>query len=272
MELSKKIKKLGKINTSIFRGDINNIINFIESKNSGIFVMNENSMINLWRIDNEDNGFVGGQSINLEKMSGYPSLIELINFMKKKSNCTFFPGTLLRNFGGYVFPTMPIIKNRKILHEKVKQTGIIYADDYSTLAKKFLEEKYLKNILEWKGDFSKKPMKLIHEKLEKEINLRKDKFSMVVDINGLKALPIICNELYLVSDLYRGDHIDIIIHSSDSLNKSNDEMINRYENICRKIRHRLNLPLLIITAEKRDLNNGYEGILSYDGKSIAELN
>lgn len=272
MEPKEKLKRLGNLYVEVVcDGHIFQMSSFIDTIDSGVILYNECSMIDTFKIDNFDYGYVKPESINLDKMSGNKNVLDLIELMKSKKDCVFFPGTLLRNFGEYFLPTMPIIKNGEIIQERVKQTGIAYVDDYTLLAENLFGKDYAKKIENFKGIFLDEPMKSLQDKLEDELILKREGLSKTVEINGLNVFPLICNEISFVPSIYDGKLIDVVMHSSSSLNKSNEERILGYEKFSKEMQGRINLPLIIASSEgNSDVSSTV--IFAYDGDKIQKLN
>ncbi len=265
-----KIESLGNIGIYVVRnGDLEGLRRYIEETDSGIFLANENSMIDTERIDTIEGGKAGRQSVNLETRSGNSEVLDLVRLMESKSDVTFFPGTLLRNFRGYVLPVMPIIQNGKIILERTKQTGIAYVDDYEELARTLIGEDYAKRSRGFSGIFSEEPMKSLQERLRTEVEARRKESFKTVNINGLRVLPVICNELSLIPELYEGKSVDVVIHSASCLFDDNENMKRRYEEVMRKMQEKgkINEPVVLAVAESRD-NGLYKGILVYEDDKI----
>jgi hypothetical protein len=268
MEITDKLTQLGKVNIHQDRGASSFLTDYINGVSGGLVLLNENSMIDTERLDLFDAGRVGSQSVNLSDMTGNPRVLEVIRAMKEREDCTFFSGTLLRDFGNYVLPVMPVIQNGKILQERAKQTGIAYVDSYTKLAKELFGDEYAEKLEGFSGMSTEEPMKTLQDRLKTEVRERRAGFSKTFDVNGLRILPVICNELLQVPRMYQGKCLDVLAHSSDSLNPSDASRIQSYKSVCKKLDEvgKVNTPLIILSSEVGEAP--HKGIFYYDGKNV----
>lgn len=193
-----------------------------------IVLSNENSMIDTEKIDLYDGGKISPQAVNLEKLTGNRRIVEVLIEMKRRKETAFFPGTLLREYNGFFLPVMPIIINGEIAAERVKQTGIAYVDDYLALTEKLVGKKYAEKVREFKGPEFEGPIQEV-KYLLKEIVEKKRADSMVsVNIGEWEILPIICNEIYLIPNLYMGKKVNLILHSCGNLFENKEQRENTY--------------------------------------------
>lgn len=238
------------IHLGVFNGD--NTFYFerwLKSIDSGIILTNEGSMIDADRVDSFEGGLVGRQSVNLENKTGNPAILNLYEFMLSKEKCIIFPGTLLRDFGGYVLQTMPIINEGKLLFEKVKQTGIPYVDNPRLL-----------------------PESLLGGKLEDKINIQKQNSLASVEFEGLRILPLICNELFTVPGLYSGEPVDIIVHSSNNLMKSCEKAEEVYKKVLKQFGDagKIKEPLTLACCELNE-DEPYSALFIYKNNILSRL-
>jgi hypothetical protein len=257
IKAQQKIEDLGGINLHyVPDGDIASLTRIVNNSNGGLVLANENSMVDTYRIDSFDNGLVGGQSVDLEAKLGNPDVLNLIELMKSKKNVTFMPGTLLRDYGGYILPVMPVIQDGKLMIEKVKQTGIAYVDDYLTLKQKLIG----------------RDSPAIEEVVRNEVAARRqDNFKSVL-VNGLSVLPIICNELSLAPELYQGKPIDVILHSCEDLYSDNGKRIDSYQKILGQMKTRNQLSDSVVIATVEGGETPYKGTFAYENGIFRSLN
>ncbi|MFH1500621.1 MAG: hypothetical protein ABIE22_01610 [archaeon] len=249
-----KLERLGKVHTVAY-GDgahSNRLYAKVQDMDSGVLVASENSMIDTRSISTVYFGRVNPLSVNLETMSGRNTpVLAIIELMLSKPGCTFFPGTLLRAYGGYSLPIMPIIQDGKLISERAKLTGIPYVDDSTELAKILFGEEFAQKVRGSNGLTFEEPLKTLYERLEEETKAKRILSFGTVDINGLTTLPIICNELTNLSTDYEGAALDVIVHSAGDLFKDNEDLTARYEtNLARLAKKRkLHEPTIVISAE-----------------------
>lgn len=219
--------------------------------NRGILLANENSMIDTERIDREESGLVCYQSVNLEKHTGNPEVLQLIDLMRSNTQAAFFPGTVLRDYGHFVLPVMPVIINGTLECERVKQTGLAYVDDYSALAARFFGQDYAEKIKGFSGLFCDEPMKTLQDRLKAEVDQLRENSLRPFSYNGATILPILCNELSLIPNLYKGKPINLVLHSSSCMFTSEDERATRYATFFRQMKEKglVEDPALLAVAE-----------------------
>ena len=267
MKADKKLKQLGNVQQVVFTGNPPSFSRYLQNVAEGLYLFNENSMIDTDSIDEFDNGCVGKQAVNLIDNTGNSRVLWLVELMKSKEDCSFFPGTLLRDFGGYVLPVMPVIINGKLVLERPKQTGIPLVDSYSELAKIFGGDAYAKDVetaLKKGTPFFVEPIKSLQENLERKVSsLRKDSLKSV-QVNGLRVLPVICNEITSMPQSYQGEPIDVTLHASDSLFRTYGDMIEKYMGYFNKMgeNEKLNGPQVLVVAQ--DGENKFKGIFIYE--------
>lgn len=257
IKAEQKIKNLGGINLHyVHDGDLASFTRIVNTSKSGIVLANENSMVDTYRIDSFDYGLVGGQSVDLEARTGNSDVLDLIELMKSKKNMTFMPGTLLRDYGGYVLPVMPIIQDGKLTLEKVKQTGMAYVDDYLTLKQKL----------------TGRDSPQIEQVVRNEVMARRQNNFKSISINGLNVLPIICNEITLTPDLYEGKPIDVILHSCEDLYSDNGKRMDAYQKILGQMKARNQLSDSLVIAAVEGGENPYKGTFAYENGVFRSLN
>jgi hypothetical protein len=245
---------------------------------AGIYVFNENSMIDTERIDLVEGGRVGPQSVDLESMRGNSLVLNIIEAMKSNRNAYFFPGTLLRDFGGYSLPTMPVVFDGAIVNERVKQIGGIYIDDYATLAEIMFDKQYGERVSAMPLKMtSEEPLRTLMARLEEEVSKRRRDSLKSFKIGEYCALPIICNELPLIHKLYEGGKVNLILHSSQAYfedEKARKEAFSRYLGLMRD-KGLVSNTTIIAVAELGDMRQGYpsfSGHFVYDHGKFRKLN
>lgn len=253
----RKIAEVGGISLyTVPNEDLASLARAIRNSTSGIFLVNENSMIDTYRLDSLDNGLTGSQAVDLEARTGSEDVLDLIELMKSRQDVTFFPGTLLRDFGGYVLPTMPIVQNGKLVCEKIKQTGIAYIDDYDVLRKKWVDKSSCE----------------IEQLINQEIAIKRQNNFASVSVNGLNVLPIICNELSLAPELYNGKPVDIILHSCEALYCGVQQRIAAYEKVIMQMKAKNQISDCVVLAAVEEGENLFKGIFSYENNRLEFLN
>ncbi len=268
-----KIERVGGIEAYVSRGENIQFLNYhLVSRKSGVILLNENSMVDTFRIDEQDKGLVSPQSVDLESMTGSKVVLRAIRAMLDNKECTFLPGTLLRDFGGYCLPVMPIIRSGKLEMEKPKKNGFPYVDDYRKLAEIFFGKEYARNIAQF-GPIPIEHMGKLHERLNREVEIRKKNSYAPLDINGLCVSPIICNDLAMFSQDYDGRPIDILCHSACELFDNDKMMLSYYCRILERLesRGKLSLPLVLALAEQRQ-EERFEGLFFYKNGKLEQLN
>lgn len=253
-----KVERLGNINLHcVSDGDISSLARIIENLDSGIFLANENSMVDTYRIDSFDNGLVGSQTVDLELRVGNPDVLDLIELMQSKKDVTFLPGTLLRDYGGYALAVMPVIQNGKITQERVKQTGIAYVDDYAALKQRLSP-----------GSSDEQ----IQEVVRQETMLKRKNSLKSISVNGLDVLPVICNELTLIPDLYKGKLLDVVLHSCENLYATNEQRMAAYQKIFGKMNACGQLSDSVVIASVEGGENPHKGLMVYENGLVRSLN
>ncbi len=241
-----------------------------------IVLSNENSMIDTEKIDLYDSGKVSPQAVNLEKLTGNRRVVEALMEMKKRKETAFFPGTLMRDYGEFFLPVMPIIVDGEIATERVKQTGIAYVDDYPALAERLLGKGYAEKVREFKGPDFEGPIQEVKDLL-KEIVARKRTDSMAsVNIGEWNILPVICNEIYLIPNLYRGKKVNLILHSCSNLFESKEQRENTYRRFFEAMKEKglVGDESFLATAESGDLDERYHpfiGSFAFEKGRLIEI-
>jgi len=252
------------ISLCISESDFSEIGSAIDSSKQ-IFLANENSMVDITNIDEEFNGCVGPVSSNLEYMTGNPSVIEIISKMKNKKDTAFFPGTLIRDFGGYFLPIMPVIIRGNIVCEKVKQTGIFYIDDDVEMARILFGDNLAEEIKKGSPLAYVEPRLGLYQAVQKIVDKKRQESIKSFNVNGYTVLPIICNEIGTIIAKYEGSKVDIILHSCSNFFKENDAIGQKYAKNLNRMREKglLNEPTMIgLSQIGRDSVNGiYKSIL-----------
>ncbi len=220
----------------------------LESAN-GIFLANENSMINTEQIDGIDGGFVGPQSVDLGKMTGNPRVVSFLENMLRNSKGSFFPGTLLNDFGGYVLPVMPIILEGEMVGQSVRQSGIELIDDYKVLAKNLgMNEEEVENSIREKGENLYRDLR---EQVRKETNIVRKNSLRSFNVGDYRILPVICNDLSLMPNLYEGEKVNCILHACNNYSRNFGQRVVSYETVLRKMKEKglVEEPVLIGTSD-----------------------
>ncbi len=206
-----------------------------DAKNTeDIFLASENSMIDTERIDTIDNGLMKPQSVNLEKNSGNKYILNTLNQLKR-INGLLFPGTLIEDVGGYFHPTMPVIKDGEIIHNRRKIFPPLF-DKIVDAARKVLGEDKAKeleitarkNLLKC---FFEEPFKtpynaIIKRSLEESINSLKP-----IEHEDYLILPVICNEMPSIPRYYKGKPVNLILHSCCEYFDSNERRLKYYKRV-----------------------------------------
>ena len=205
---------------------------------SGIYVMNANSLLDTERVDIFDGGKVAPQSVDLETLTGNKEVVFALNHMLKTKNASFFPGTLLRDFGGFYLPVIPVISNGKIISERVEKPGWIYYDDKIALAERLLGKDFAEKLGDYRGVDFEGPMEIFKEKLnEKEMKLFEKGFR-ASKVQGYSALPVICNEIAIIPDLYEGNRVNLIAHCCNDLYESEEAREESYSIFAKRMKDR----------------------------------
>ncbi|MEK6889758.1 MAG: hypothetical protein AABW82_02990 [Nanoarchaeota archaeon] len=243
------------------------------SSAKGIFVGSENSMIDVDKIDEFYKGKVGPESVDLDKMTGNSRVLSLLEIMKENKKAAFFPGTLLRNYGGYSLPVMPIIVDGKIVREQVKQDGIFY-DDEVELGRHLLGDDFAEKVKRSSGDYFDEPLKTLQSTLMREVKDRRAACLSPIKIKGYNVLPVICSDLSAMAKNNHGNKVDLIVHSCTNYFKNNEERIELYNKYLGKMAKRDNLAneVLIATSERGDFLDefaSFKGIFSYSRNKLS---
>lgn len=273
-KLKEKLARLGVVRPVVYSGsDAERFQEYLVSFKKGILVANENSMIDTERIDFFDGGNVTPQTVNLESMTGNENILNMLRTMKRNKSATFFPGTLLNDFGGFVLPVMPIISEGNLLGCRIKLTALPLIDDNYALAVKLFGAEYAERM---RSESPRRKESMLRDLLQKarkiSANLSQESLKSY-EIKGLNVLPLICNEISTALQSYNGNPLDVITHSSDSLFENNDDRLNRYERVLGKAQRKglVNTPLVIIVAEDSH-DNPYGGLLSYADGKVRKIN
>ena len=180
------LTRVGGIETFVVEpGDSSAMRRIISQSDAGIVLTSENALINTYRIDDAHNGCVLEEAVNPDSQTGNQEVLELIRLMQQKSGVSFFPGTMLQDFGNYAMPVMPVVANGK-LDSRVKTTTSTYVDSYEQLALTFFGKDYAAKVKKHQGLFAQEPMKTLVNELEKRSKALK-KFRSY-DINGVRVL------------------------------------------------------------------------------------
>lgn len=202
---------------------------------SSIYVANANSLLDTERVDLFDGGRVSPQSVNLETMTGDKCILDAINRMLKTKNSSFFPGTLLRDFGGFYLPTIPVISKGKIISERVESPGLVYYDDRLAAARTVLGKDFAKKLENYHGVDFDGPMFEFTQALNKEATKLFEKGFKPTKIGEFNALPVICNELSLIPDLYKGEKINLIAHCCNDLFEGQEKREESYRSFAKRM-------------------------------------
>jgi hypothetical protein len=245
--------QMGYTEKEIYPVVVNTLSDFSQFTKSkpGIYVINENSMIDIERIDLFDNGKVGQQSVNLEKMTGNARVLEALEIMMKRDDCAFFPGTLLRDFGGFYVPTLPVISKGKLVLERIDFCSPLYIDNKAELARSFGKSNLAKELETYIGPEFEGPALELNKILNKKFGNVPKSSLQSIKIERFNVLPIICNEMPLVPETYNGEPINLAVHCCDSLFDDfirRDGMYNAFAHKMRKT-NKADSPLLIVSAQ-----------------------
>lgn len=248
------------------------VVSAVDAVDRGMLLLNENSMIDCDRIDQIEGGRVVPQSINLETMTGNTQVISIVQKMLAYPTGVFFPGTLLRDFGGYSLPTMPVIVKGKIVREHVKLSGKPYFDDPLFLAEQILGREYADSYPSFTGVTWEEPLKTLGAALDKVVAQKRRTSMETLRINGLNVLPVICNDLSIIAEKYNSEPIDMLLHACSNYFKNQDEREERYKKCLGKMHSRgaITKPLVICVAEVGGFKErgveyeSFAGIYSYE--------
>ncbi|MDP3882326.1 MAG: hypothetical protein Q8Q31_05605 [Nanoarchaeota archaeon] len=242
----------------------------ISESTGNIFLGSEDSMYDADKIDILHRGKVGPESVDLERMRGNRRVLSNIEKMLAQVDKIFFPGTLLRDYGGYTVPVMPIILNGRLVCERIKQTGDPYVDDYQRLAKERGMDPPKVN-----GFFDTQYENLMGS-IRFELAKRRRDSLRHIDIEGANVLPIIGNELPLIPSMYTGPKLSAVLHSSCNYAQScsdRHEMYEAFANAMSK-KHLVNNPFTIIYSEHSSGDNetpSATGAFVYEGRKLRAL-
>lgn len=229
---------------------------------AGIYVLNENSMIDTERIDLFDKGKVAGQSVNLERMTGNARVLKVLEGMLARKDCAFFPGTLLRDFGGFYIPTIPVISEGKIILERVKCCGPTYIDDRAALARSFGRYDLAKELEVYRGPEFEGPARefnrIINEKVGK---ITMDSIKSV-KVDGYQILPIICNEMPVVAGIYEGEKVNFVAHCCDNLFTDGDKRLKSYERFFESMQKKNLIEYPFMIAASQQGSEDYQSMIS----------
>ncbi|MBT3398006.1 hypothetical protein HOA55_01435 [archaeon] len=243
--------------------------NYIDNVSSGIILANENSLIDSPSISSSPPGRIASESVKLELMSGNRDVLAVMEKMEKRKDCSFFPGTFLRDFGGYYVPAMPVFLGGELVQIRIKQTSPIYVADYQELAKIFLgdrfdpDEHYGQTFYE---EPTKGLMKMVKSDRDSQI------VTSPVEIGGLNILPVICNEFNLISNRTPHSRLDGILHSSDSLYDSESHAIESAQVILHQMKSsgKIQTPFIYAISHIGEEAN-FSGKFLYDGKKLQKV-
>jgi hypothetical protein len=183
-----------------------------------------------------------------------------LNLMTSK-NAAFFPGTYLKDYGGFYLPVMPVVINGKIF-ERSKFTSEEKVDSYEELARQLMGTRYAKKVSAAGGGFLvDEPYKtLIAEMKKKSERLRTPRgFSY----KGLNLAPVICNEIDRFPELYTGKPLDILLHSADGLYSTHEQRMKQYSQFMRQLSSQGKLSPDTILATAESGRNPFTGVFSY---------
>jgi hypothetical protein len=219
---------------------------------AGIYVLNENSMIDTERIDLFDKGKVAGQSVNLERMTGNARVLKVLEGMLARKDCAFFPGTLLRDFGGFYIPTIPVISEEKIILERVKCCGPTYIDDKAALARSFGRYDLAKELENYRGPEFEGPAKEFNRVINEKVGKIAIDSIRSIRVGQYQILPIICNEMPIILNYYEGEKINLVVHCCDNLFTDGDERLKSYERFVESMQKKnlIKYPFMIAASQQ----------------------
>lgn len=217
------------------------------SSAKGVFVGNENSMIDIDKIEEFNKQEVGPESVNLDNMTGNRRVLSLIELMKDNRRTIFFPGTLLRDYGGYCLPVMPVIHDGKIIREQVKQDGVFY-DNEIELARHLLGEDFAERVRHASGDYFDEPLKTLQATLRREVMKKRVACLSPINVGGRNFLPIICSDLSSMANALSGEKIDFVVHACSNYFRTNEERKEAYIKYLGKMAKRGNLAREVVIA------------------------
>jgi hypothetical protein len=205
---------------------------------SGIYVMNANGLLDTERVDMFDGGKVASQSVDLETLTGNKEVVHALDYMLKTKKASFFPGTLLRDFGGFYLPVIPVISNGKIINERVQNPGGVFYDDKIALAEKLLGRDFAEKLKDYHGVDFEGPMAEFKDVLNEKATRLFENGLKSSKVQGFNALPIVCNEIFVIPDLYRDERVNLIAHCCNDLYESEEAREESYKSFAKKMKDR----------------------------------
>ena len=204
---------------------------FLKDVRKNIVLCNEDSLFDADRIDTIDRGRVGPESVHLRNKTGNARVLDSLDMMLACSSTAFFPGTLLRDYGGYAVQVMPVIIDGRLIDERVKLTGIPYIDDERALA---ISRGYCTR----NGEVSERHLSARRAGVTKDLDARRKVSLHSYEFAGERILPILCNELTLIPSFYQGPPVSLVVHSCANYAFTEEERMNRYEHFARAMNKR----------------------------------
>lgn len=243
---------------------------------AGIYVLNANSLVDTERVDLYDKGKVGHQAVDLHNMTGDPQYIGMLEQMLAKKDSSFFAGSLLRDFGNFYMLTMPIIEKGKLIAERVVQSNYAFVDDRVALARDLIGEDLANRLESYRGPEFEGPAEEFNKIMKEKVGKIAKNSLKSIKIGGYNILPIICNEIFVIPDLYAGEKIDLIAHSCNDLVHDEDEIIPIYEKFIEKMQKKgLVAPrLTFATSQLGSQRQGYPslaGVRIYENGSLKRM-
>ena len=233
----------------------------------GIFLGSEDSLFDADRIDEFLGGRVSSETVDVETMKGNANTLKALEYMLSFQQGAFFPGTLLRDFGGYAVQTMPIIINGEIVDELIKLTGIPYIDNETALARS-------RGYQTRSGRVKECHIQQLRKDIRHELDIRIKSSPRSYVIGKERVLPVICNELSILPSHYRGPPVSVVLHSASDYISTYEERLERYTSFLEKMRskNKIRTPLILAYAEHSSNPEipSAQGTLIYDGKMLRE--
>ncbi len=233
----------------------------------GIFLGSEDSLFDADRIDEFLGGRVSSETVDIEAMKGNANTLKALEYMLSFQQGAFFPGTLLRDFGGYAVQTMPIIINGKIVDELIKLTGIPYIDDETALARS-------RGYQTRSGTVKECHIQQLRKDIQREVDIRRKSSVRSYAIGKERVLPVICNELSILPSHYEGPPVSVVLHSASDYISTYEERLERYTSFLGKMRskNKIRTPLIFAYAEHSSNPEipSAQGTFIYDGKILRE--
>ncbi len=223
-----------KVNIALVdRGFTQMLLSHAKNCEEGIFVVNENSMIDIESINIKEEK-IEKYAVDLKTFEGNKNvsycLKELIKY-SKENDVLFFPGTLLEMGKDFFSVCMPIIEGGKIIGKRWKITSSPYVDDWNMLLKKYRKGNCEDLPASLRHIFFKGPLKIVYEEV-KEIYKKKAVDSLKsFKKDSHRILPVICNEMNVIYKFYNDKPVDIVVHSCDTFFPEDKARIEYYKNI-----------------------------------------